>query len=104
MISFMRSFALRAQDFACGLRRPQNGSSSTPPPGTILTAIPELVLKSRIVLRTLRVFGVIGIDGRRQLAVTAYCLRTFFDASLMETGVSRITISPQLYPEIQVLE
>jgi predicted dienelactone hydrolase len=62
------------------------------------------LLKSHIVLRTLRVFGAVGIDGRRQLAVTAYCLRTFFDASFKETGVSRITISSQLYPEIQVLE
>src|SRR5213079_897575 len=31
------------------------------------------LLKSHIVLRMLRVFGVVGIDGRRQLAVTAYC-------------------------------
>jgi hypothetical protein len=56
------------------------------------------------VLRTLRVFGVVGIDGRRQLAVTAYCVRNFFDAYLKGTGVPRLTISTPLYPEIQVLE
>jgi dienelactone hydrolase len=37
------------------------------------------LLKSGMVRRTLRLFGVLGIDGRRQLAVTAYCVRSFFD-------------------------
>ncbi len=40
------------------------------------------LLKSHIVLRTLRMFGILGIDGRRQLAVTAYCVHSFFDAYL----------------------
>src|SRR5229473_6319815 len=62
------------------------------------------LLKSRIVLRTLRALGVVGIDGRRQLAVTAYCVHTFFDAYLKGTSVSRLNISSPLYPEIQVLE
>ena len=62
------------------------------------------LLKSHIVMRTLRAFGVVGIDGRRQLAVTAYCLRTFFDTYLRGTSVSRLNISSPLYPEIQVLE
>jgi dienelactone hydrolase len=62
------------------------------------------LLKSHIVMRTLRMFGIVGIDGRRQLAVTAYCVRSFFDAYLKETSVSRLNISSPLYPEIQVLE
>jgi len=62
------------------------------------------LLKSHIVLRTLRILGIVGIDGRRQLAVTAYCLRSFFDAYLKGAGVSRLNISSPLYPEIQVLE
>ncbi len=62
------------------------------------------LLKSHIVMRTLRVLGVVGIDGRRQLAVTAYCLRSFFDAYLKGPGVSRLNISSPLYPELQVLE
>ena len=62
------------------------------------------LLKSHIVLRTLRMFGIVGIDGRRQLAVTAYCVHSFFDAYLKGTGVSRLNISSPLYPEIQVLE
>jgi hypothetical protein len=62
------------------------------------------LLKSHIVLGTLRMLGMIGIDGRRQLAVTAYCLYSFFDAYLKGTSVSRVKISSPLYPEIQVLE
>jgi predicted dienelactone hydrolase len=62
------------------------------------------LLKSHIVMRTLRMLGIVGIDGRRQLAVTAYCLRSFFDAYLKGAGVSRLNTSSPLYPEIQVLE
>jgi dienelactone hydrolase len=62
------------------------------------------LLKSHIVLRTLRMLGILGIDGRRQLAVTAYCVHSFFDAYLKGAGVSRLKISSSLYPEIEVLE
>ena len=62
------------------------------------------LLKSHIVLGTLRMSGILGIDGRRQLAVTAYCVHSFFDAYLKGPGVSRLKISFSLYPEIQVLE
>lgn len=62
------------------------------------------LLKSHIVLRALRAFGVVGIDGRRQLAVTVYCVHSFFDAYLKGTSVSRLNISSPLYPEIEVLE
>jgi predicted dienelactone hydrolase len=61
--------------------------------------------KSHIVLGTLRIFGIVGIDGRRQLAVTAYCLRSFFDAYLKhEPRASRLEITSPLYPELQVIE
>ena len=62
------------------------------------------LLKSHIVLRTLRMLGILGIDGRRQLAITAYCVHSFFDAYLKGASVSRLNISSPLYPEIQVLE
>jgi predicted dienelactone hydrolase len=62
------------------------------------------LLKSHIVMRTLRLLGIVGIDGRRQLAVTAYCLHTFFDSYLMGTSVSKLRISSPLYPEIHVLQ
>lgn len=62
------------------------------------------LLKSHLVLRALRMAGVLGIDGRRQLAVTAYCVHSFFDAYLKGASVSRLEISSPLYPEIQRLE
>jgi dienelactone hydrolase len=60
------------------------------------------LLKSYILRWTLRVFGKLGIDGRRQLAVTAYCVHSFFDVYLKGESVSRLRISSPLYPEIQV--
>ena len=62
------------------------------------------LLKSHIVMRTLRMLGIVGIDGRRQLAVTAYCLRSFFDAYLRGAGASQFKILSPLFPEIEVLE
>jgi predicted dienelactone hydrolase len=62
------------------------------------------LLKSRILLRTLRTLGIVGIDGRRQLAVTAHCVHTFFDAYLKGARVSQLQISSPAYPEIHVLE
>ncbi len=62
------------------------------------------LLKSPIVRGALRALGMLGIDGPRQLAVTAYCVHTFFDAYLKGASVSRLKISSPLYPEIQVLE
>ncbi len=62
------------------------------------------LLKSGIARGGLRAFGMLGIDGRRQLAVTAYCVHTFFDAYLKGVSVSRLNIASPLYPEIQVLE
>jgi hypothetical protein len=53
--------------------------------------------------------GIVGIDGRRQLAATTYCLHKFFDAYLKATSVKGTDaplpdISSPLYPEIVVLE
>jgi len=62
------------------------------------------VMKSSVVRGLLRVFGKLGMSGRRQLAVTAYCIRSFFDANLKGAGSSRSSIASPLYPEIQVLE
>jgi predicted dienelactone hydrolase len=62
------------------------------------------LLKSRIVRGVLHLFGKLGIDGRRQLAVTTYCVHSFFDAYLKGQSVSRLKISSPLYPEIHLLE
>jgi dienelactone hydrolase len=63
------------------------------------------LLKSPIVRGALRLFGKLGIDGRRQLAVTAYSVHSFFDAYLQDPSRSPpFRISSPLYPEIQVLQ
>lgn len=62
------------------------------------------LLKSRVVRGALRVLGKLGIDGRRQLTVTSYCVRSFFDAYLKGTGVSPLNLSSPQYPEIRVIE
>ena len=62
------------------------------------------LLKSRILMRALRIFGVLHMDGRRQLAVTAYCLRSFFDAYLQRPSVAPPKIASPPYPEIQTIE
>lgn len=40
------------------------------------------LLKSQLLQRALRAAGVLGLDGRRQLALTADCVRRFLDAQL----------------------
>lgn len=61
------------------------------------------LFKSRVVFGVARILGRLHIDTRRQLAVTSYCLHTFFDAYLKGVG-AREKISSPLYPEIQVLD
>jgi predicted dienelactone hydrolase len=42
------------------------------------------LLKSPLVTRVLRALGIVRIDGRRQIALTAHYLATFFDAHLRQ--------------------
>jgi predicted dienelactone hydrolase len=60
------------------------------------------VMKSRLVRGVLRVLGRLGVSGRRQLAVTAWCVHSFFDAYLKGTGASALMIASPLYPEVHV--
>ncbi len=62
------------------------------------------LLKSGIVRGVLRALGKLGIDARRQLAVTTYCVHTFFDHFLKGPSSSALNIASPLYPEIQILE
>ncbi len=62
------------------------------------------LLKSGVTRGILRMFGLLGIGGRRQLAVTAYCVRSFLDAYLKGAGVARLRLASAQHPEIQVLE
>lgn len=62
------------------------------------------LLKSRLFRGALRSFGGLRIGGRRQLAVTTFCVRTFFDAYLGQGGAGRPAMASPLYPEVEVLE
>src|SRR5262249_27006061 len=62
------------------------------------------LLKSSAVRGVLRAVGKLGIDGPRQLAVTSYCVRSFFDAYLKGPRVSLPKLASPLYPEIQAFE
>jgi pimeloyl-ACP methyl ester carboxylesterase len=61
------------------------------------------LLKSSLMRGVLRVFGGLSIGGRRQLAVTAYCVHSFFDAYLKGGTISPLKLSSPSYPEIEVL-
>lgn len=51
------------------------------------------LLRSRAFRWVLRRIGKPGIDGPRQLSITPYCIRSFFDAYLEQTKPSQPTIS-----------
>jgi predicted dienelactone hydrolase len=61
------------------------------------------VLSSGFLRGLLHLFGMLRIDGRRQLAVTAYCVHTLFDAYLKGTPTRPQLLSPQ-YPELEALD
>jgi hypothetical protein len=46
--------------------------------------------------------GIVRIDGRRQVAVTAHYISTFFDVYLKGAAPSELQRQPQ-YPEIEYL-
>jgi dienelactone hydrolase len=62
------------------------------------------VLKSQIVQGMLRALGIVGIEGRRQLAITSHCVHSFFDAYLMDAIATTPTMESDLYPEIKSLK
>lgn len=62
------------------------------------------VMKSSLVRGVLRMLGRLGMSGRRQLAVTAYCVSSFFDAYLQGGSASQLKLASADYPEIRVLE
>jgi hypothetical protein len=64
----------------------------------------DAVLRSPPVMRVLRWLGLVHIDGRRQVEVTAHCIRAFFDNYLKHRSTSRVNIPSSLYPEVQVVK
>jgi dienelactone hydrolase len=61
------------------------------------------LLRSHIVMGILRTLGLVGIDGRRQLAATAHSVHTFFDVYLKGTTAPPPVLTSPRYPEIQSL-
>jgi len=58
------------------------------------------MLKSPLVMGVLRAVGVVRLDGRRQVALTAHYIRTFFDVYLKGAPPSQLSGQPE-YPEIE---
>jgi len=58
------------------------------------------MLKSPLVMRVLRALRIAPLDGRRQLAVTAHYIGTFFDVFLKGAPASELERRPE-YPEIE---
>jgi dienelactone hydrolase len=58
------------------------------------------MLKSPLVMRVLRTVGVVRLDGRRQVALTAHYISTFFDVYLKGAPASQLKSQPE-YPEIE---
>ncbi|HEX7958410.1 MAG TPA: hypothetical protein VF493_00735, partial [Terriglobales bacterium] len=58
------------------------------------------LLKSGAIRGIMRLVGVLGISGRRQVEITAYAVRAFFDSSLRHTGDAQVAIASTAYQEI----
>jgi hypothetical protein len=58
------------------------------------------VLRSPLMMRALRTLRIVGIDGRRQVAVTAHFIDTFFDVYLSGAPTSELKPRPD-YPEVE---
>ena len=58
------------------------------------------MLKSPLAMRMMPSLGVVRIDGRRQVAVTAHYVSTFFDVYLKGAPASQLSIQSE-YPEIE---
>jgi len=62
------------------------------------------LLKSRLIRGVLKVLGKLRISGSRQLEVTTYSLRTFFDGALKGAYAVAPDLRSPSYPELRVLQ
>jgi hypothetical protein len=60
----------------------------------------DAILRSPVVMGVLRALGIVGIDGRRQVAVAAHFMSTFFDVHLKGAPASKLTDQAG-YPEVE---
>jgi hypothetical protein len=61
------------------------------------------MLKIPFVMGAMRILGIVRLDGRRQVTVTAHCISTFFDVYLKGAPISSIRSQPE-YPEIEYIQ
>jgi dienelactone hydrolase len=59
-------------------------------------------LKSPLLMSVLRILGIVRIDGRRQIAVSAHYIVTFFDVYLKGAPASELQSQPE-YPEVEYI-
>lgn len=60
------------------------------------------LLKSPLLMSIMRTLGILRLEGRRQLAVTAHCITSFFNVHLK--GASLLELKSQSsYPEIEFI-
>jgi len=64
------------------------------------SAMTERCLESPLVLGTLRMVGVVGIEGGHQVAVTEDYVSTFFDVSLKGAPAAEL-MRQASYPEVE---
>ena len=57
--------------------------------------------RNQFVIGILRMFGLIRIDPRQQLAATSYCLHHFFDRFLKKDAKARIEVPNSDYPQLE---
>jgi hypothetical protein len=51
-------------------------------------------------MRVMRTLGIVRLDGRRQVSVTAHYISTFFDVYLQGAPASKLQSQPE-YPEVE---
>lgn len=61
------------------------------------------LLKSPLLMSVLHSLGVVHLDGRRQIALTAHYITTFFDVYLRGAPASNLQSQPQ-YPEVEYVQ
>jgi dienelactone hydrolase len=60
------------------------------------------MVRSPLVMRVMRALGILRLDGRRQVTLTAHCIRAFFDVYLKGAPASQLKRQME-YPEIEII-
>jgi predicted dienelactone hydrolase len=61
----------------------------------------QMLQKSHVIIRLLRLLGIARLDERRGLAITTDFVHTFFDVYLKDAPAASLDTPSQLYPEVQ---